>query len=246
MKLARLSSTALIATAIVLGTASCVTQQRSSSNEPDLTSSGEELGKLMDKAFKNRSVHVAQDPSRIELNAAKRPTYSEAELKKHIFPLMQELDCISVEPRPCGHVYPQHPQGAFELCNLTHIEQIKDDGKLISGPNIGWHGAGRHMGVFIGIRVVGNRFTNEEAYYRFRIYMNAYHVKDPATEFKTAINPNLVHALRGYCTGQPNQIPGGDSYDEDCRCQQGKEICHIWKDGKIVGDREGSGRLCRP
>lgn len=161
--------------------------------------------------------------------------------KKHIIHTAEVLDCKSVAPRPCGHVYPQAT--GVELCNVTSITNRKHDGRLISGPDIGWSSNGRHEGVFVGIHVVGDRFLNEEAYYIYHIGMNVY---------PTNLSPEVIGELRGYCTGQPNLVgPGGRNEYTHCVCATGaggarQEFCHIYRDGKLVDTIPGNDNRCRP
>jgi hypothetical protein len=158
--------------------------------------------------------------------------------KKHITHTAEVLDCRAVKPRACSHVYPQST--AVELCNVTEITKRKDDGRLISGPNVGWSGNGRYEGVFVGIKVVGDKFLNQEAYYIYHIGMNVY-PKD--------LPPEVIGELRGYCSGQPNIIGGKNEYTH-CVCGTGaggarREFCHIYKDGRIVDTIPGNDNHCR-
>jgi len=162
----------------------------------------------------------------------------EEDIAKHILHTAQVLDCLSEGQRACGHIY---PQGALELCSLKTIVQRKSDGQLISGPDIGWVGPGRHEGVFIGINVVGDPALHREAYYIYHIGMDVY---------RNDLPPETVGALRGYCTGQPNYIGGGDS-STHCVCGVGaggvrREFCHVYKNGKIVDTIPGNDSRCGP
>lgn len=149
---------------------------------------------------------------------------------------VEVLDCFSVDARTCDRRLPKID--GLELCNIDAVHEAKKEGN-VQPLYHSWKASGRHDGVYIAVRVIGDRFSNKEAESIFHIRYSTY---------SKSLDPDLILATRAYCAALPSALQSPSTYDH-CVCGIGpgdsrKEVCHVYENGKLVRTEEGRATRC--